>query len=211
MRTYGQYCALAKALDIVGDRWVLLIVRELLIRGQCRYSDLKAGLPGIATNLLAQRLRELEEAGVVERASAAAPISAPVYALTPRGKELEPAIAALGRWASPLMGAPAKGDTFQAHWLTLPAELFLADREPKKTAVTIEVRTGEGVVTLETRKGGVRASLGAADQPDATLSGPPNLVLGLLMGRITMARARAGGLRYTGRALALRRLTRVRE
>ena len=67
MRSYGQFCGLAKALDVIGDRWTLLIVRELLIRGACRYTDLRNGLPGIATNLLAERLRELEEAGVVQR------------------------------------------------------------------------------------------------------------------------------------------------
>ena len=68
MRSYGQYCSVAKALDILGDRWTLLILRELLARGACRYTDLRAGLPGIATNLLADRLRELEAAGIVERA-----------------------------------------------------------------------------------------------------------------------------------------------
>ena len=73
MRTYGQYCSVAKALDVVGDRWTLLIVRELLLQGPCRYTDLKSGLPGIATNLLADRLRELERAGLVRREEAPPP------------------------------------------------------------------------------------------------------------------------------------------
>src|SRR5215468_1816956 len=99
MRSYDQYCALAKALDVVGDRWTLLIVRELLIRGSCRYTDLRNGLPGIATNLLADRLRELEEAGVVRRIEAAPPVATALFELTLWGLELEPVIAALGRWS----------------------------------------------------------------------------------------------------------------
>ena len=75
MRSYGQYCSIAKALDVVGDRWTLLIVRELLIRGACRYTDLKDGLPGIATNLLADRLRELESAGLIRREEAPPPVA----------------------------------------------------------------------------------------------------------------------------------------
>ena len=85
MRSYGQFCGLAKALDVIGDRWTLLIVRELLIRGACRYTDLRNGLPGIATNLLAERLRELEEAGVIEREEAPPPIATTLFRLTPRG------------------------------------------------------------------------------------------------------------------------------
>ena len=90
MRSYGQYCALAKALDVIGDRWTLLIVRELLIRGACRYTDLRNGLPGIATNLLAERLRELEEAGIDRpRGGAAAGRDRRSFRLTPRGAALE--------------------------------------------------------------------------------------------------------------------------
>ena len=90
MRSYGQYCAMAKALDLVGDRWTLLIVRELLLRGQCRYTDLRQGLPGIATNLLAERLRELEQAGVIRREAAPPPVATTVFRLTRRGEELAP-------------------------------------------------------------------------------------------------------------------------
>ena len=89
MRSYGQYCAVAKALDVVGDRWSLLIVRELLLREACRYTDLLEGLPGIATNLLADRLRELESAGVVCREGAPPPIAATLFRLTDRGRELQ--------------------------------------------------------------------------------------------------------------------------
>ena len=86
MRSYGQYCALAKALDVLGDRWTLLIVRELMLAGPSRYTDLRNGLPGIATNLLSDRLRELEAAGVVAREQAPPPVATTLFSLTaPRG------------------------------------------------------------------------------------------------------------------------------
>src|SRR5215831_16134982 len=103
MRTYGQYCSVAKALDVVGDRWTLLIVRELALQGPCRYTDLRNGLPGIATNLLAARLRELEAAGVVRREEAPPPIATTLFHLTARGEELRPVLEALTRWGVPLM------------------------------------------------------------------------------------------------------------
>src|ERR1700761_9754991 len=97
MRSYGQYCSIAKALDVVGDRWTLLIVRELLIRGACRYTDLKNGLPGIATNLLADRLRELEAAGLISREEAPPPVATTLFKLTPRGEEMRPVLDELMR------------------------------------------------------------------------------------------------------------------
>jgi DNA-binding HxlR family transcriptional regulator len=101
MRTYGQYCSLAKALDLLGDRWTLLIVRELLLRGPCRYTDLRDGLPGIATNLLADRLRELQEAGVLAREEAPPPIATTLFSLTPRGEQLKDTLTSSGAGACP--------------------------------------------------------------------------------------------------------------
>src|SRR3954471_23613538 len=98
MRSYAEYCAIAKSLDVVGDRWTLLIVRELALRGACRYTDLRNGLPGIATNLLADRLRDLERAGVGEGEGAPAPIAATLFRLTPRGEQLRPVLDDLMRW-----------------------------------------------------------------------------------------------------------------
>src|ERR1700716_4451323 len=98
MRSYGQYCAVAKALDLIGNRGTLLIVLDLLLRGPCRYTDLRAGPPGIATNLLADRLRELEEAGVVARGEPAPPVATALFSLTPRGEQLKDLLYELGRW-----------------------------------------------------------------------------------------------------------------
>ena len=110
MRTYGQYCGLAKALDVIGDRWTLLIVRELMIRAGCRYTDLRNGLPGIATNLLAERLDELEENGIVYREAAPPPVATTLFHLTSRGQELRPVLHAIGRWGAPLIADRKKGD-----------------------------------------------------------------------------------------------------
>ena len=123
MRTYGQYCAVTKALDLIGDRWTLLVVRELLLRGPCRYTDLRNGLPGIATNLLAERLRELR-AAIVSREEAPPPVATTLFSLTSRGAELAPVLRELLRWGAPLMQAgPAPGDVFRGQWLSWPAEL----------------------------------------------------------------------------------------
>src|ERR1700742_1210914 len=126
MRTYAQYCAVAKALDLIGDRWTLLIVRELLIGGACRYTDLRNGLPGIATNLLADRLREIERAGIVSREEPPPPVATTLFELTSRGEELAPLMRELVRWGTPLMEqGPASGDVFRGQWLSLPLEMSL--------------------------------------------------------------------------------------
>src|ERR1041385_1455903 len=138
MRSYDQFCALAKALDVVGDRWTLLIVRELLIRDACRYTDLRDGLPGVATNLLAGRLRELEQSGIIEREDAPPPVAATLYRLTARGRDLEPVIEALGRWGAPLLGEhKSKNDAFRSHWMALPLQLHLRDKQPSRPPVQI--------------------------------------------------------------------------
>jgi DNA-binding HxlR family transcriptional regulator len=98
-RTYGDRCGVARALDLVGERWALLVVRELLL-GPKRFTDLRAGLPHVGPDILAQRLRELEDAGLVRRRTLAPPAASKVYELTERGGELEPVVLALGRWGS---------------------------------------------------------------------------------------------------------------
>ncbi len=206
MRSYKQYCGLAKALDVIGDRWALLIVRELLLSGPSRYTDLRHGLPGIATNLLAERLRDLEQAGVVQRAEAPPPIAATLFSLTPRGEELRPVVHALGRWGGPLLGEPAADEAFRTHWLALPAELHLTDRTPERAPVAIEVRTGDRPLLIETVDGGVRIHPGVVPRPDAVIEGPPQLIVGVLTGQLALADARARGLRYDGDLEALRRV-----
>ena len=146
MRSYNQYCAVAKALDVVGDRWTLLIIRELLLRGGCRYSDLQHGLPGIATNLLGARLKQLEEDGLLRRESAPPPVATTLYHLTDVGRELEPVLWALGRWGARFMPEPTGEEAFRSHWLVFPVSQFLEDGDPEGPPATIEVHTGDAEV-----------------------------------------------------------------
>lgn len=115
-RSYNQYCGLAKALDVVGERWTLLIVRNLLL-GPLRYSDLLRGLPGITTNLLAKRLKEMEEFGLIERVRGASADGGHAYRLTALGAGLEPVVHALGNWAWQWMRAPDKQERRNIEWL----------------------------------------------------------------------------------------------
>lgn len=207
MKSYGQYCGLAKALDVVGDRWTLLIVRELLI-GQSRYSDLLKGLPGIATNLLAARLSEMEKAGLVERRDLAPPAAATVFRLTARGEELRPVIRALGQWAGPLMTGRAKSERARTRWMCLPAEFYLADRLPADKPVAIQIDGEDESIVIEVRDGRVRARTGSVGQPDLRLTGSPELALGIMMGRLSKRDAKARGLKIDGDAALLDRIRR---
>jgi DNA-binding HxlR family transcriptional regulator len=207
MRTYRQYCGLAKALDIVGDRWTLLIVRELLILGPSRYTDLRNGLPGIATNLLVDRLRELEEAGVVERTEAPPPVATTLFRLTPHGEALRPVIKALGAWAGPTLESWNEADEFRSHWLALPLDLHLVDRAPSRPPVTIEVRTGDQPIIVDVGGGDVRVRRGSADEhADLVVSGPPDAVLATLLGRVQPTAARRRGVRLEGDERVLQRV-----
>jgi DNA-binding HxlR family transcriptional regulator len=206
MRSYDEYCAIAKSLDVVGDRWTLLIVRELALRGPCRYTDVRNGLPGIASNLLAERLRELERAGVVAREDAPPPIASTLFRLTARGEELRPLLEQLLRWGVPLMVEQKPDDAVQSHWLAAALELMLTDRRPGSSPVTLQLQTGDEPIVLESRDGAIHARLGTAANADATLAGPAKPILGLLMGRIGLADAQAKGLTYDGDPVALERL-----
>jgi DNA-binding HxlR family transcriptional regulator len=189
----------------VGDRWALLIVRELLLRGSCRYTDLRDGLPGIATNLLVARLRDLEGAGVLRRVDAPPPVATTVYELTSRGSELAPVLHALGTWGGELMAQPRGADEFRSHWLAFPISR-LTDSAPDGPPVTIEIRAGGQPLIVETIDGTVRARPGTADHPDAVLTGPTDAVIGVLRSRLDLAEARRQGLRIEGDLAAIRRL-----
>lgn len=210
MRSYDQYCGLAKALDVIGDRWTLLIVRELLINGPSRYTDLQRGLPGIATNMLADRLRDLQEAGVIIREEPAPPVATPLFSLTEWGEQLKPILLSLGIWAGPLMGKPAADDRILSHWLAMPLEGMLTDNSPHKKPIEIELRTGDQPITVATHDGGVRVRTGTAVNPTAIVTGSPDLIVGLLTGKIDLAAARAKKLRVEGDESALRRVRPIR-
>ena len=193
VKSYNQYCGLARALDVVGDRWSLLVVRELL-EGPRRYGELLEGLPGIATNLLAERLRTLEERGVVEH------VDGGRYALTPWGSGLHEAIYALGRWAGPLMLERGEA-TFRPQWLRHMVIARFEGVDPDRRDLVVEVRVeGDEPAALVSTGGRVHLVRGPAQAPDVVVAGPPDAAAGLLGGRLTRAEAVARGATVTGDA-----------
>ncbi|MEV0370807.1 helix-turn-helix domain-containing protein [Streptomyces sp. NPDC050636] len=162
-RSYDQYCAVARALDAVGDRWTLLIVRELL-GGSRRYTDLHADLPGVSTDMLASRLKDMERDGLVTRRRLAPPGAAFVYELTPRGRALLPALTALADWGAADLGEKRPTDAVRAHWFAVPLIARLARHFTE----------GVGVVEIALDEGEFHVMLGAGG-PDGT-DGPDGAV-----------------------------------
>lgn len=208
MRSYNQYCSMAKALDVVGDRWTLLIIRELIGQGPCRYTDLMNGLPGIATNLLADRLDFLEGAGLIWRESAAPPVATTLYRLTDAGAELETVLDALGTWGVRFMSQPGEADQFRSHWFTFPVSLLVQDGDPEGPPVSVQLDAEDQPAVIEVAHGDVRTRPGTAESPDLALSGPPHLIVGVLSGRLSVEDAQGAGLVLTGSVAVLDRLRR---
>lgn len=183
-RNYGQYCGLARALDVVGDRWNLLIVRQLLM-APARYREILDGLPGVATNLLAGRLRDLEAAGVVER-QLAEDGGAIAYALTPWGAELREPIEGLVRWSTPLMTRGPEGDHFRAEWLLVALPALLGGRVPVERSLTVGIAVDGGLVQVRATHSGIEVSLHDGRELDAVVSADAPIVLGLAAGVLAL-------------------------
>ncbi|WP_045877859.1 helix-turn-helix domain-containing protein [Pseudofrankia sp. DC12] len=211
MRTYGQYCSIARALDILGDRWTLLIVRELLLQGRCRFTDLKNGLPGIATNLLSTRLKELEDAGLIGREDAPPPVATVLYTLAADGLALEPVLKALGLWGLRYMTVERPADAFQARWLAYAASWFTTDTDPDAPPGVIQLLAADERAVIEVGGGQVHSRIGRAVDPDLVLDGPPRAILGLLTGVIDIDLATRIGLTVRGRRDLLARLRPVTD
>ena len=180
-RRYGQYCGLARALDVIGDRWNLLIVRQLLV-GPARYGQLLDGLPGVATNLLADRLRDLETAGVIKR-QLADQGNAIVYSLTPWGAELREPIEGLIRWSTPLMVRGPDGDVFRAEWLMVALRALLARTTTRRSA-TVAVDVGEELIAVRVTRTSVQVIAHDGRDVDATIRADPSVILGLAAGEL---------------------------
>jgi DNA-binding HxlR family transcriptional regulator len=145
VKSYNQYCPLAHALDVVGERWSLLIVRELFEHDQLRYSDLHASLPGCGTNILASRLKELERHGVVARRKLPPPAASTVYELTEYGEALRPVLHELAHWGARSLGPPSATEDLQSGWLKGALELAFP---PNPTDAAIEFRIGDEVASF---------------------------------------------------------------
>ncbi|MBG0820270.1 transcriptional regulator [Planomonospora sp. ID91781] len=207
-REFGQYCGLARAVEIVGERWALLIIRDLLV-GPRRYTDLRKGLPKIPTNILSARLKEMEAAGVVHRRVLPRPDGSVVYELTEYGRDLEEAVMHLSRWGARSLGEPRPGE------IVTPASMVLAMRNtfrPGAAAgltVRYEVRMGETVFHLRLADGALSA--GEGPLPDADLVIETGMAIKALMAKeITPDEAVAtGAVRIKGDPALLERFAEV--
>ena len=199
-RSYHQYCPTAYSLDVVGERWTLLIVRELLF-GPRRYTDLLNGLPGIGTNLLAKRLKEMEQAGIIRQRTLPPPASSTVYELTERGRGLEEALMSLAQWGMSYLQVPPPDDHFVG--TVQGMELFQLLFDPAAAAgirLTCEIHTGQDVFYVAVNDSTIQIVPGSAAQPNIVIHGSIKAVIQHIMG------APAGGFSIkTGDAAAFER------
>jgi DNA-binding HxlR family transcriptional regulator len=172
-KRYDQYCPLAHALDLVGERWALLIVRELM-HGPQRYTDLAEHLPGIGTNILASRLRDLEHAGVVAKRKLPPPAASRVYELTDYGRQLEPVMRELALWGARSLGPPTADDELYEGWLANAVDTMLG---PFTLEGVFEFRVGDEIATLADGAG----REGPAEDPDVVVTATPEGIFHLLI------------------------------
>ena len=203
-RTYGDRCGIARALDVVGERWALLVVRELLL-GPQRFSDLRRALPRASSNMVADRLRELEGHGVVGRRTLPPPAGSTVYELTPWGRELEPVVLALGGW-----GIRAPQPPGQPTLSATSVLLFLrggAQVDPAAPPAAYRFELGETVWTVRSSGGAVEVEPGEPSAPEATLRIDPSTLNDVLVDPPSLDAAVADGRAEVGGDVrALRRL-----
>jgi DNA-binding HxlR family transcriptional regulator/putative sterol carrier protein len=207
-RTKLDGCGIAHASDLLGQRWALLVVRELLL-GPKRFTDLRGGIPDISPNVLGQRLRELEETGIVQRRKLAPPAAVQVYELTDWGHELEPAILSLGRWASRSPSFPIDAEMG-------PDSLVLALKatfDPAKADgldATYELRLGDVPFRIAVSNGQFLAEHGEAEKPDATIRSDPNAIVSVVFGENRLGKAvESGEVEVDGSRQAVRSLMRA--
>jgi DNA-binding HxlR family transcriptional regulator len=185
-RSYDQYCPLSRALDVIGERWALLIVRELLA-GPRRYTDLHADLPGVSTDVLAARLKEMEKDGLVTRRRLPPPANAAVYELTARARGLLPALTALADWGAADLAGPGPTDALRAHWFALPFMRLLAGLAVPHEGI-VNIRPGDAGFHITLTAAGPSYGHGLADHADAEL----------VLGREACARLARGDVTLPG-------------
>ncbi|WP_189313675.1 winged helix-turn-helix transcriptional regulator [Streptomyces brasiliensis] len=193
-RSYDQYCSAARALDVVGDRWTLLIVRELLA-GPRRYTDLHADLPGVSTDVLASRLKDMERDGLTTRRRLPPPGAAFVYELTVQGRELLPVLQALGEWGQPELGERRPTDAVRAHWFALPLLRALEG----EGLVEVHLEEGDFHLFVGVQEGPVYGDGPAPREPDARLAMDTGTCTAVARGELGLPDAvRAGRIAVTG-------------
>jgi DNA-binding HxlR family transcriptional regulator len=219
VRAYDQHCSLAHALDLVGERWTLLIVRELLA-GPRRYTELREGLVSVPTNVLAARLRKMEGNGLVRRRRLEAPAaSVSVYELTEEGESLADAVTELARWGMRTLPASTQGRPFRAHWLMLALRASFDPLAAAGVNETYEFEIeGDGVVHFEVADGEGRPHIGPASDPAVRIVADADTLAALAAGDLSSldgaasharGQARRAAARVEGDSAALQRMRRV--
>ena len=204
-RTYGDRCGVARALDLVGERWALLVVRELLL-GPKRFTDLRAGLPHVSSDILAQRLRELEELGIVRRGKLPPPAGSRIYELTERGQQLEPVVLELGRFGSVAPFPPGEAQ-FGVDALAIALKSLFAPSATDGLPATYELRLGEDRFKVQIVGGRLDIARGRAEAPDATIEADPGTLATVLWhGRKLDEARRSGDITLVGDRRAAARL-----
>jgi DNA-binding HxlR family transcriptional regulator len=205
-REFGQYCGLARALEIVGERWTLLIIRELLAR-PCRYTDLLDDLPGIPTNVLSTRLRELEEAGIAERQIAPSPQRGVLYALTEAGRGLQGAVIALALWGNTRLGEQEPNEFVPPSSVVMALRATFNPEAARGLTASWEIRTGDAVLYAALADGQLSTGIGPApSEPDLVVTVPSDAVLTY---RAIMQAIKSGPVQLTGRRSLLSTFARV--
>jgi DNA-binding HxlR family transcriptional regulator len=205
-RSYAQLCGVASALDVIGDRWAILILRDLLI-GPLRFGDLVEGLPGIGSNTLAARLKHLETAGVIRRQVLALPDRGMAYELTEYGHQLEPILMALGRWGTQSMDRLPSELATRSRWLVAAMLAFHDESRRIARPATWELRLTDGPFTVRAEGTSLTITAGPAEDADAVITTSDSHLHLLLNGRLTPADAVAAGtVTIAGDASALSRL-----
>jgi DNA-binding HxlR family transcriptional regulator/putative sterol carrier protein len=209
LRTYGDGCAIAVALDVVGERWALLVVRELLL-GPKRFTDLRGGLPNASPNVLSERLRELERAGVVRRRNLPPPAGSRVWELTAWGRELEDMMVSLGHWGARSPSGLPTDSPIGADSMILALRSRFASGAAQGLRARYEVRLGEDRFRVEVADDELEVARGGADQADATIETDPDTLAAVLWGGERLAHAqRSGKLKTEGDKAAVQRFVRL--
>jgi len=207
-RSYGQYCGVVRSLELVGERWALLVVRDLIV-GPKRFTDLRQGLPKIPTNILSARLKELEETGVVQRRVLPRPASAVVYELTDYGRELEDIVVRLARWGGKALGEPGPDDTIARGAVIVGLKAAFVPEAAGDLEASYELHLDDVVVHMRVAGGAVEFGEGPLDDADLVIETDLSLRL-LLFGQITAAEAiRTGAVKVTGKRVLLERFAEV--
>ncbi|MET8866071.1 winged helix-turn-helix transcriptional regulator [Nonomuraea sp. NPDC004580] len=167
-REYGQFCGLARAMEMVGERWSMLIIRNLLI-GPQRFTDLHKGLPAIPTNILSTRLKQLEEAGLATRRALPHPERAVVYELTDYGRDLEPALIALGRWGARTLTEPRPGELITAESVAMSFHTTYRPETAQKITAGYEIRMSDITLRLQITQGKLTVGIGPHPSPDLVI------------------------------------------